>query len=341
MADAAPAPGDSSLYGFVVHPLAPLHLAVQRIWRLGRGAGPLKRFPTVVTSSGKSLQGLIYGIPLLPGRMIEDQEAAVAAIRSGVRELAERGAASVGLGALCAMVGSRGRAVAADSPVPVTTGHHLTAWAAGRTLDLALEARGKGVGEPVLVIGAPGPVAVAAAEVIARSGRPVRLAGGARVGALASVLARTPGIEWVPREGATRGAGVVVSASSGGGALDEAELDAGALVIDVGRPRDLAGRRRRDDIMVVDGEMVALPPRARLDTITRVYGALVGHADTHVFACFAAPMVLAATGVPQEVPARRFLDPEDVERLGGLAEQQGFFVDRLYDRGRPVSIPGV
>jgi len=326
-----------TLFGFIVHPLTRLHLAVYRAWRLGRGAGVLKRYTPLRTRPGAHLAGLVYGVPLLPLELVEDQERAVAAIRRGVEDLAEAGAAAVGLGALCAVVGARGRAVADGAPVPVTTGHEITAWAAARTLERVGALVGAAADEPAVVLGAPAAVAVAVARLLAEAGRPVLLAARGSRGPLARVVARTDGLEAIPDDGAPGRARLVVSASSGGGVLTESELSAGTVLVDVARPRDLAGPRRRQDVLVVDGEMVSLPGGTAVDPITRAYNHVVGQAVDEVFACFAAPMLAAAGAVERALSPGRFLAPDDVRAWGEAAERHGFFVHRLYDRGRPLS----
>ena len=294
----------------------------------------IKRYPTFLTRRGRPVRGTLYGVPWRPRRLLEDQDGAVDAIVAGVEALAHQGAAAVGLGALCAVVGSRGKAVAERSAVPVTTGHELTAWAAARTADRVTQLVGRDPAGPVAVLGAPWGVAVAAAELLARRGRRVLLAARSQGSALARIAARTPGIEIVEPDQALARARFVVSASSGGGQLAEAALAPGSVVIDVARPRDLvAGRRARPDVLSVDGETLALPAGAHLGGVTVVYNWLVGQGPANVFACFAAPMLAAMGDIPRPMSSARFLDPEAVEAWGAVAEGHGFHVDPLYDRG--------
>ncbi len=333
---------EASRYGFVVHPLTRAHLAIYRAWRLGRGAGVLKTYPPFLTRGQARLDGLLYGIPLLPRPMLEDREAAVDAIARGVDVLAERGARAVGLGALCAVVGSRGRAVADRCDVPVTTGHEITAWAAVRTAERVCRLLGRAADGPVAVLGAPWVVAAAAAELLALHGRPVLLAGrGAGAGALRRIARRSAGIEVVEQSDALRRARLVVSASSGGGVVAEQELAPGTVFVDVARPRDLAGVRVRRDVLSVDGETVSLPSGAHLGGITTIYNWVVGQGAADVFACFAAPMLAAAGAAPAPMSEGRFVDPEVARAWGAAAEHHGFHVDTLYDRGARLDPDGV
>lgn len=321
-------------YGFVVHPLTAAHLAIYRAWRLGRGAGVLKRYPPFAARGDARLSGILWGIPLLPRPMLEDQEAAVDAIARGVDALGERGASAVGLGALCAVVGSRGRAVAQRCSLPVTTGHELTAWAAVRTADRVLRLLGRDPGGPVAVLGAPWVVAAAIAELLDLQARDVLLADrGVGVGALKRIAKRCRSATVVEQSKALRRARVVISASSGGGILSEQALSSGTVFIDVARPRDLSGPRTRADVLSVDGETVSLPAGARLGAVTTIYNRVVGQGAADVFACFAAPMLAALGAAPAPMSDERFVEPAVAQAWGAAAEHHGFHVDALYDRG--------
>ena len=250
--------------------------------------------------------------------------------------LAQRGARAVGLGALCAFVGSRGRAVAQEAPVPVTTGHELTAWATAQTVARVAALSGLPSDAPAVVLGAPSAVAVVAAQLLAQAGRPVHLATRTQGGPLGRILRRTEGLEPIAPDAAIGNARLIVSASTGGGVLNERDLQPGSIVIDVARPRDVSGPLRRSDVLVVDGEMVSLPCGAGVGPITRTYNRVVGQAIDEVFACFAAPMLAAAGAVERPMSPSRFLDPDEVRSWGDVAERHGFFVHRLYSRGRPL-----
>jgi predicted amino acid dehydrogenase len=277
---------------------------------------------------------VLYGVPLLPRTMLEDQERAVEIISTGVADLANRGARAVGLGALCAVVGSRGRAIADQSDVAVTTGHELTAWAAVRTVDRVCRLLDRDVDAPIAVLGAPWVVAVAAAEALARRGRRVLVAIQGKGGALARIAKRSPGMELLGQDEALARARLVVSASSGGGVLAEGALAKGTVLIDVARPRDLTGARTRSDVLSVDGETISLPAGAQLGGITTIYNWVVGQGAADVFACFAAPMLASLGDLSSPMSTSRFPEPDEIEAWGAAAEHRGFHVDNLYDRGK-------
>jgi hypothetical protein len=152
---------------------------------------------------------------------------------------------------------------------------------------------------------------------------------------LVSALACSAPVTVLPRDGylaRLRPSDILVGASSTGDQIDERQLPPGTLVIDVSLPRDVMyASRRRDDILVVDGEVVRLPGAS--DGVADFFGC----GDGHVLACFAETCVLAMEGRTDSFTIGRDILPEKVEEIGGLAEKHGFAVDRLYGSGRPVS----
>lgn len=341
-------------FGFVVHPLglgqrALLGVRSLRPWLAVADAGVpprVARFPAFTSKTGATTSGDVRAIPMQGRTMLRDQPRAVARIADAARALAEDGAGIVGLGSLCALVGSRGESVAAAVEVPVTTGVSFTAFAAVRTLErtaAALEEK-LDAGAGVALIGFPGSLAGAVAELLAVRGVRLVLAGeGKAVEKLATRLRAERGVEVDvhadPRT-AIAAAAFVVSASSTGAALEPSWLPAGTVVVDVCEPRDLPGRGAvRAGVLVVDGESVSLPASAAeaLWPLTRIYNAVIGQRNRTVYACFAEPIVLALEGRAERFSLGKTITPDRADEIGRLGEKHGFAVEALMHRGREVS----
>jgi predicted amino acid dehydrogenase len=338
-------------FGFVVHPLGPGQRALLGVRSFDPGlalAGRSRRPAARVVSRlqvrdplGGECRGLLVAVPHLPEELLTDQERGVAAVLDAVRLCHDAGASVVGLGAVAAVIGGQGKAVAEAAPCPVTTGNAFTSLAAVETLD-RFRRRGGRRG-PVGLMGPPGSVAtsilkqlVARADhvrvVLAQPPAPLRKLG-------ERLTAEGPGrVEWVADVGDVLAAGqVLVAASSTGGRLPLSSLPAGAVVIDVAAPVDvLDDVPPRDDVLLLDGEFVRLPRPLRGDHWRTAYGVVTGQ-RRHIFACFAEPMVLALSGQPGAATVGRDLPLERVRRLGDLATAHGFWVDELFERGRPLS----
>ncbi|MFN3196978.1 MAG: hypothetical protein ACE366_00990 [Bradymonadia bacterium] len=338
-------------FGFIVHPLTPfqrrLHgvRALDRHIAAGRPAGASPRPQSISTflvedPHGARVEGLLVGVPLLPEEMLTDQQRAVEAVTAAVHTCHAAGAQVVGLGAVAAVIGGQGKAVAAEAPCPVTTGNSFTALAAFQTwrhLQRALDHDG-----PVALMGAPGPVAggilrmlladrQSVTVVIPTPSKPLKR--------LVSTLGAEDRVTWCadPIEALREGL-PLIAASSTGGRLSLSSLPSGAVVIDVAAPADvLMDGPAREDVLILDGEYVRLPrPVAGVQLWRRIYGLITGQ-HRHVFACFAEPMVLALSETFESFSLGRTVKGEQLTGLEQLALEHGFWVDQLFEAGRPLS----
>jgi predicted amino acid dehydrogenase len=212
----------------------------------------------------------------------------------------------------------------------ITTGNALTAGmafaaacrvAAGRHLDLAESVIG--------VVGARGPVGGLCARLFARARpRGLLLVGNPATGSLALARLKQE-LEWRPgtvRVSTDRddlaGCDVVLTATGVGRAvLDDAPLRPGTIVCDVARPPDTsAALRARDDLLVIDGGLVALPgPALRFGA-----GNLLGLPDGTQLACLAETILLALEGGGDDHGTGDDVPLAAVDYLMGLAEKHGF-----------------
>jgi predicted amino acid dehydrogenase len=285
--------------------------------------------------------GLLAAIPTLTDALLTEQAAGVTAILDAVRLCNGAGARVVGLGAVAAVIGGQGKAVAEDAPCAVTTGNAMTAWAAVETWTRFATLRGRL--EPVGLFGWPGAVAGGILRLLVDRGATVRIVSANPPVPLLRMLERlgrdSPGrAEVVPHENAVLDTGqVLIAASSTGGRIPLSALPAGAVVIDVAAPVDVDfDVPFREDVLVLDGEMVRLPGRLRgTEPWQTLYGWVTGQGE-RIFACFAEPMLLARSGRLDLAGCGRDLPIERLRAIERLARSEGFSVDALCARGRPV-----
>ncbi len=305
---------------------------------------PITRFPRLVSADGPVCSGQVVGIPTMPEVMLAEQSQTVDMLEEAVERFGQD-SDLIGLGALCAIIGSRGQELARRLDRPVTTGNSLTCWTAAQTTEylLTLLSRSRRFNPRILLVGLPGTMAWGLLEVLLGRGLPVEVfhsrfpkAVERRLGKLETKHGTT-----ITRHNdldeALRAKGLVVGAGSIGGELAEADLRPGTVVVDVARPLDTtAAQRMRPDLLVLEGEMISLP-RATGDGWrtfwSTIYNMVVGQVDSRVFACLAEPMVLCMEGMAESFSLGRNLDPTRVEEIGQIAQSHGFGVHELF-RGR-------
>lgn len=338
-------------FGFVVHPLTDFQTRLLGVrsgdLRLMRGH-PSARPPARVISRLRldglgpaAVEGLLVAVPNLPEALLNDQEGGVTDVLDAVRLCNGAGAGVVGLGAVTAVIGAQGKAIAERAPCAVTSGNALTTWAAVETWRRWLALAG---GPPVVgLYGLPGAVASGVLRLLVRAGADVRVAAAQPAPPLVRLVERCD------RDGPGRArlvadpldvlhAGqVLIAASSTGGRLPLSSLPRGAVVIDVAEPVDVMNDvPRREDVLLLDGELVRLPGRLHgTEPWQTLYGLVTGQRG-RIFACYAEPMLLAGTRRPDLAGVGRELALERLLALGDLAAASGFSVDRLCEGGRPV-----
>lgn len=336
-------------FGFVVHPLTELQRRLLGIRTLDAGLalrGSSRRGARVVAHLdisdpfGARATGTLVSIPALPDELLADQARGVELVSEAVALCHAQGAAVVGLGAVAAVIGGQGKAVAAQAPCPITTGNGMTAWAAGRTV--AMVRRRLGLSGPVSLIGPPGPVANGLLQLLVRGGSTVLVVAERPPRPLQALIDRLnadgPGTARCVAsvEAARAETPLLVAASSTGGRIRLSTLAAGSVVVDVAQPLDVIHDVQRDDVLLLDGEYVRLPRHLAGGFWHRVYGMVTGQ-GRHIFACFAEPMLFALAGDASQRSVGRDVPVERLDAIADRAAAHGFFVDRLHSDGRVVA----
>jgi predicted amino acid dehydrogenase len=219
-------------------------------------------------STGAQIKGWFIACPFTPQRMLELPEKAVYRKIIQTGQLAEKlGAKLLGLGAYTSVVGDAGVTIAKALKIPVTTGDSYTIaiaveaiCEAARIMDIPLESA------CAAVVGATGTIGKVCAELLSNV-----------VGELYLIGRRTEPLENL-RDRLQKGARAQLHVSTKMDVLQKAQLiltvtsamhdvihpedlQPGAVVCDVARPRDVSAMVAavRDDILVIDGGMVDVP----------------------------------------------------------------------------------
>ncbi|MBP7692162.1 MAG: hypothetical protein KA764_09610 [Anaerolineales bacterium] len=341
-------------FAFIIHPIDPKRDVSRKFPRLGKylTVGQINFFSTFFppvyiseitgirsAATGQEIKGWLVACPYTPQRMLELPAESVYRKIVQTGRLAEKlGAQVLGLGAFTSVVGDAGVTIAKRLSIPVTTGDSYTVAVAvqavqeaARQLGLPLETA------TAAVVGATGAIGAVAAELIARQVRRLWLIG-RRPAALEAVrdriAARAPAEVRIGTDMAgLREADLILTVTSAVEAVIEPEqLKSGAVICDVARPRDVSARVAavRDDVLVIDGGMVAVP----------------GAVDFHfnfgfppglAYACMAETMALALDNRRESYTLGKELSVTQVETIAQIAARHGFRLGGFRSFEKPVT----
>lgn len=291
----------------------------------------------VRSATGATAEGWFIGLALTPRTLMDAPLPYVyrRLIQSG--RMAERlGARIFGLGAFTKIVGDRGRTVADNLKIAVTTGNSYTAATA---VEGALRAAERmaitPAGATAAVIGATGSIGAVVSEILSRDVAQVLLVARTRE-TLEQLAARLRGrvrgevaVETDLRR-AVRQAEIVLTVSSATDVLFEPEdLRPGSVVCDVARPRNVSRlvHERRNDVLVIDGGVIEVPGNVH-------FGFDLGFPPRMSEACMAETIILALEGRYQNFTLGPVITLAQVEEIAALARRHGFRVSgfRRFER---------
>jgi predicted amino acid dehydrogenase len=280
----------------------------------------------ISSKTGKKATGWFIAVPLLPSQFLDLKEKFVInKIIKGCQVAEELGAGIVGLGAFTALVGGGGRDIANASKIAVTTGNTYTTATAIEGAKKAAAAMDIDIARAtVAIVGATGSIGRIAAHMMAREAGMVYLVGrnidrlekarNDMVSSNARIEITTDVSE------AVRNSEIVISATSAvNDVISPEDIQPGAVVCDVARPRDVAEAvaSARDDVLVIDGGVVQVP----------------GNVDFHYdiglpkgtgLACMAETMILALEGRYEDYTIGKDISVEQVEEMQDMADRHGF-----------------
>ena len=329
-------------FAFIIHPIDPKRDVSRKFPRLGKYL-TVKQinffstfFPPLYISeitgirsaaTGTEIRGWFVACPYTPARMLELPEKTVYRKIVQTGKLAERlGARLLGLGAFTSVIGDAGLTIAKHLSIPVTTGDSYTVAVAveavreaARVMEIPLATA------TAVVVGATGAIGSVAAELIAREVPRLWLIG-RRTEALEAVRARiaaqTPAEVQISTEmSALAEADLILTVTSAVDTVIEPEhLKAGAVVCDVARPRDVSAKVAavRDDVLVIDGGMVAVPGEAVCFNFN------FGFPPGLAYACMAETMALALEGRYESYTLGKHITVTQVEEIAQIAGKHGF-----------------
>ncbi len=279
----------------------------------------------IKSPTGAEAEGWFIGCPLTPAQLLTLPQDFVYKRLVQCGKLAESlGAGIIGLGAFTSVVGDGGITVAKSLDIAVTTGNSYTvATAVEGGLDAA---RRMGVvmeRAKVAVVGATGSIGRTCAQMLAPRCAEIALIGRdlTRLEAVGRELTGACVRLYDDVHLGLRDADLVITVTSARDAVIVPEdLKPGCVVCDVARPRDVSVRvaRERDDVLVVEGGVVAVPG-ADAD-----FHFSFGFPPKTAYACMSETIMLALEGRYESFTLGKEVSIAQAEETARLAQKHGF-----------------
>lgn len=328
-------------FAFIIHPIDPKRDVSRKFPLLGKILNEKQIdffstfFPPVYISeiegitsqaSGKIVKGWFIACPYTPRRMMQLPERTVYRKIIQTGRMAEKlGADILGLGAFTSVVGDAGLTIASALDVPVTTGDSLTVAMAVQAIREAAQVMNIRIGDAtVAVVGATGAIGRVCAELLAsEAARTLLIARDeSKLEALRERIRPAARSELVisTKMDVLREAQLILTVTSAIHDIIRPEfLQAGSVVCDVARPRDVSAMVAavRDDILVIDGGMVDVP--GPVD-----FHFNFGFPPGKAYACMAETIALALEGRFEDYTVGRGITVERVREITAIAEKHGF-----------------
>jgi fatty aldehyde-generating acyl-ACP reductase len=341
-------------FAFIIHPIDPKRDVSRKFPLLGRLLTESQInffstfFPPVYISeiqgptskaTGKQVRGWLVACPYTPQRMLDLPVQTVYRKVVQTGHMAEKlGAQILGLGAFTSVIGDAGITIAKELAVPVTTGDAYTVSIAVQALRAAADMMDIPLkNATAAVVGATGAIGRVCAELLASDvGRLILIArndskleelrGRLRAHARADLTVST-------RMDSLAEAKLILTVTSAlHDVIHPGNLQAGSVVCDVARPRDVSAMvaGARDDILVIDGGMVDVP--GPVD-----FHFNFGFPPGKAYACMAETMVLALEGRFEDYTVGKDITLERVNEITALAGKHGFTLSGFRSFEREVT----
>lgn len=332
---------DMDSFAFIIHPVDPKRDVSRKFPFLGRVLSEKQIdffstfFPPVYISeiegitsqaTGKVIRGWFIACPYTPRRMTQLPERVVyrKIIQTG-RMAEQLGADILGLGAFTSVIGDAGVTIANSLDVPVTTGDSYTVAMAVQAIREAAQVMDIKMSDAtVAVVGATGAIGRICADLLAgEAARTLLIARDEKkledLRNRLQVRARSELCVSTRMDVLKEAQLILTVTSSVHDVIRPEHLQAGSVVCDVARPRDVSAMvaAARDDILVIDGGMVDVPGPVN-------FHFNFGFPPGKAYACMAETIALALEGRFEDYTVGKGITLERVREITAIAEKHGF-----------------
>ncbi|MGI0117431.1 aminotransferase class III-fold pyridoxal phosphate-dependent enzyme [Zooshikella sp. RANM57] len=288
---------------------------------------PFIDFCRIKSINGASCEGVIHYLPLTAEEMLSSARTVQKRVLNGIEKLHEEGAELVGLGGFTSIVGKRGIETANQSNIPVTSGNSLTTYAAYKAFCQIfdwLEIHPENT--QVAIIGYPGSICLALSKLLLDLGCKLDLVHSGSEKSKEELLKHLPDkyhdqVNLVSNiEACYQRNQLFAAATSSGGIIDPARLQAGSIVVDIALPHDvIRAGADRNDVLLLEGGCVTAARQVKFG------GESLNIAlKQQINGCLAETIVLTLEQRNECFSIGRYLEKEKVLEIGAIAERHGF-----------------
>jgi len=319
----------------------------------------------VCSAQHEKCSGKIFCVFLTAEQLLTNQERAVELVIEACRQAKEWGAEIVGLGAMTAVVGSRGKEINQHSPVPVTTGNSLTVYSSLRAYRDIVKKLGIDIHrQKIVIVGFPGSIGLAIARLLIQEGVNLLLVSRGKTPFIERFLSnldeearKRVEISNNLKEALSSGT-IIFSATSTGSIIDPDTLKPGSIVFDIAQPRDVIHKKeKREDVLIIDAGTITLPrtnrhgyhsislpffsfltiPIMPWQTRGHFYINYSGVGPIFIPSCLGETITLALENRPESFSLGRELDLDRIREIGALSEKHGFVFDHFVSFDKSIS----
>ena len=292
-----------------------------------KGPMPVSHITGVKSITGAEAEGWFIGCPLSARQMMTlPTDFVLGKIIACAKAAQETGAKIVGLGAFTSVVCDGGITIAKNVDIAVTTGNSFT---------IATGIEGSLKAAPMMdidptkakaaVVGAVGSIGRTCARILGRQVPEINLVDldAEGLGKVASEISSESSAAvnvFTDVHDGIKNVDIVITVTSAVKAIiHPADLKPGCIVCDIARPRDVSIRvsKERDDVLVIDGGVVAVPGDVE-------FNFNFGFPPKTAYACMSETMMLALEGRYENFTLGKSVSVEQVEEISALAVKHGF-----------------
>lgn len=284
--------------------------------------------PGFRSQTGKSTNGYFVMCPIIPEMLVMSPDRVIEKVAQACKVSEELGVGVVALGGFTSIAGEQyGKALLQATHVPLTTGNTLTVAMVLQGIRRAAKRMDVTMSEAhVTVIGGTGDIGGACARILSGEVAKLTITSRSEKNLMEAERVLSYGGRAVVNTStdnnvAVRGADIIIAAASSSGVIvDFKNFKPGAIVCDVGYPKNISHSAcNRSDILIFSGGIVSLPSDIDL-------GFDIGLPSTRVlYGCFAEAIVLDLEERYENFSwGRGNITKEKVELIEMIAAKNGF-----------------